>query len=422
MRAETVIGWWSEFNDTTLNRLISRAVDNNYNLLSAMQRIDMARQTVRQAGAAYYPQLQANVGWEKMQESGMNVRHSGNPERDEYFSLGLSMNWELDIFGKIRAQVKADKSAYEATEAEYDAVMLTLCSNVAKAYISLRVAQAQAALTEQDLVSQRELLKLAETRYECGLVSVVDVVQGRVALQVMQSSLISLKSTILTGINAIALLCGTYADQLPILSVSEELPLLPTTNFNNIPIECLRRRPDVLEAEKTIERYAALAGVAKKDWLPTLSVKGDVGASAHILGNIIARDALTWQVAPTLTWTLFDGMSREAGIASAKAQLQEGIEQYNLAFMTAVNDVQNALIKLDTAKALTVMLQSEVKNYERILQLQTDRYRDGLCSFQDVLNAQQDYISTRKSEVQSRGNELTATVAVFVAIGDCDKN
>jgi NodT family efflux transporter outer membrane factor (OMF) lipoprotein len=416
-RAEVAAGWWSEFNDTTLNRLISCAVDNNYDLRSAVQRIDIARQTLRQAQSAFYPQLQVNAGWQNMQESGMNVRHAGNPERDEYFALGLGMSWEVDIFGKIRAQAEADKAAYEATDAEYDAVMLALISNVATSYISLRVAQAQLQITELDLVSQQELLHLAETRYECGLVPQVDVVQGRVALQVIQASIISLKSTILTGINSIALLCGVYADLLPELDSVAELPELPSTNLSDLPADLLRQRPDVREAEKTVQQYAALAGVAKRGWLPTLTITGSIGTSAHIASNLFREDSFTWEVAPKLTWTLFDGLSRNAAIASAKAQLQESVEQYNLTLMTAVKETRNAIVTLDTAKALTVLLQSEVKNYARILQLQTDRYRDGLCTFQDVLNAQQDYLTARKSEVQSRGNELTAVVTVRSAIG-----
>lgn len=409
--------WWEGFGDATLSSLIARAVENNFDVRAAVHRMEMARQVWRQGKSAWYPQLGLNAGWQKSQESGMTGKVAEDPVRADWFSLGVSMNWEVDVFGKIAASVKADKAAFEVSEAEYDAVMVSLCSNLATAYVDLRVAQHQHAITLADVKSQQELLRLAETRYECGLVPQVDVLQGRVTIQSTQTQLPALRSRITTDLNTIALLCGVYPDKLSSLLEPAPLPEIPAVADVGVPADLLRRRPDVVEAEREVAQYAALAGVAKKDWLPSLSIAGSIGTSAHNAGDLFSRHSFTWEIAPTISWTIFDGMGREARIAEAKAQLEAGIDQYNLTVMTAVQETENAMTSLETARQQTALMEASAKNYDRLLEMQLDRYRQGLIDFQDLIDAQLNCLDSRNSIVESKGNELTALITLYSALG-----
>lgn len=409
--------WWDNFNDPMLTGLIEKAVSNNFDVRAAMDRIEMARQVWRQTRSGYYPQLQLSAGWNKSQESGLTSKHATDVQRMDYFNIGVSMNWEIDVFGKIRAASKADKAAYEASEAEYDAVMVSLCGNLAKAYVDLRVAQREYEITKADVAAQETLTDLANTRYECGLVPELDVVQGRASIQNTQSSLPPIQARIASDINTIALLCGVYPAEVSDLIYPAPIPEVPPTGAVGIPADLLRRRPDVVQAEKELAQYAALAGVAQKEWLPSLTLNGSIGTSAHEFTDLFSKNSFNWEVAPSLTWTIFDGMSREAGIAKAKAQLQAGIEQYNLTVMTAVQEADNAIIELESAQQQSMLMLATAKSYNKILQMQTDRYRQGLCDFQDLIDAQINCLDSSNSIAESRGNELTALITLYVALG-----
>lgn len=409
--------WWRRFDDPQLASLISRAVDNNFNLLAATKRIESARQLWRSTRSAYFPTLSLGAAWQSAQQSGMTSSPARSPVREDYFSLGISMNWELDIFGKITAAAKADKAAYEASEAEYDAVMVSLCSNLATAYFDLRAAQAQLLLNLEDIKAQEGLLKLAETRYECGLVPQVDVIQARVAIQSTQASLPSIKNRISSDINTIALLCGVYPSSLSGLAESKPLPDSPPAGDLGVPADILRRRPDIVQAEKDVARLAALAGVAKKDFLPTLSIAGSIGTSAHSASDLFRSDSFTWQIQPSLTWTIFDGLAREAKIAGAKADLEAGVDRYNLTVMTAVREAENAISSLEAAQNTTVLMDASLKNYRKVYELQLDRYRQGLVDFTDLISARLDCLHAASQLVESRTAELSSLVTLYTALG-----
>ena len=275
--------WWATFSDTQLEKLIGMAVANNYDALAAQRRIEAARQTSRADKAGYYPTIGVSAGWSREGTSADMQRFKTHNETMSYFNLGLTMNWEIDVFGRIRSRLKADKANLDVSEAEYDATLVSLCSNVAKAYFRLRMSQAEQAVAESNIEVAEELLHLAQTRYEVGLVPGVDPVQARMVVTRTRSSLPSIKADITTAINSIALLTGQYPDKLQDLLSPSPLPEAPSMVCAASPESLLRRRPDIVQAESRLAYYAAQAGIAKKDFLPTLSVSAGIGTEAHNL-------------------------------------------------------------------------------------------------------------------------------------------
>lgn len=328
------------------------------------------------------------------------------------------MSWEIDVFGKIRAKAKQQKSAYDATRAEYAAVMTSLCANIAKNYIQLRVWQAEWQVAMEHIASQEKILKITEARHEAGLASMLDVTQAKIVYNSTKSSVPGLESAIHRTINGIAILLGVYPDSIySRLEPSRKLPdynqLVPV----GVPAQLLRRRPDIVEAEAQLAGYAAALGVAKKDFLPTLTLNGSIGTSARRLDNTFKNNSLTYSIAPTLSWTVFDGLARKYNVASAREQMAIGIDNYNLTVMTAVEEVDNAISTyLSTLRKIEV-LDTVVNDSRKSLDLSLDLYKRGLNPFNDVVTSQLNLLENTNSLVAAQGDAITALISLYSALG-----
>ncbi len=410
--------WWHQLGDPMLDSLIARGIENNPNVVIAGKRIAMAKEALNAARSGYYPSLGLQGGWTKARSSGALGNVSMPATTTDYFSLGLNMSWEIDVFGKISAKTSQQKALYNATRAEYAATMVTLCANIAKAYVNLRVWQAEWQVAVEHIASQEKIVKITEARHEAGLASMLDVTQARIVYYSTQASMPTLRSSIRTTINSIALLLGVYPRDInDLLEPTRPLPdhrqIVPV----GVPAELLRRRPDIVEAEYELASYAAALGIAKRDFLPTLSLNGSIGTGAHCAGDLFSRNSLTYSIEPTLTWTIFDGMSRRANMASARQQMEIGIESYNNTVMTAVEEVDNAItIYAGTLRNLDI-LDDVVTQSRKSLDLSLDLYKRGLSPFNNVVTAQMNLLEYQNSVVTASGNALTALITLYEALG-----
>lgn len=411
-------GWWKKFNDPLLDSLISIGVNNNYNVLMAARRMEMARLTMLKARSAYFPAFNLDAGWTKARNSGA-VSSPVMPATDEsYFSAGINMSWQIDIFGKITSGVKAKKAAWEASRAEYAGAMVSLCGEIATAYFQLRVLQAQETVANEHLLSQEKVVKITEARFECGLASLLDVSQARTVYHSTKATLPALTSGINTSLNAIAVLLAVtpdYARQL--LSKPRPLPSYLQMVATGIPMDLLRRRPDIVSAEKELAAYAAELGIAKKDFLPTLTLDGSIGTSAHNIGDLFSKESFTYSIAPTLSWTIFDGMERKYNVAVAQENMQLGIENYNLTVLNALQEVDNAMVNYVQTVNQISELNMVVEESQSSLDLSLDLYKKGLSSFTNVVDAQLNYLTYTNGVIVAQGNALKDLVNLYEALG-----
>lgn len=410
--------WWHQLGDPLLDSLIARGIENNPNVVIAGKRIAMAKEALNAARSGYYPSLGLQGGWTKARSSGALGNVSMPATTTDYFSLGLNMSWEIDVFGKISAKASQQKALYNATRAEYAATMVTLCANIAKAYVNLRVWQAEWQVAVEHIASQEKIVKITEARHEAGLASMLDVTQARIVYYSTQASMPTLRSSIRTTINSIALLLGVYPRDInDLLEPTSPLPdhrqIVPV----GVPAELLRRRPDIVEAEYELASYAAALGIAKRDFLPTLSLNGSIGTGAHSAGDLFSRNSLTYSIEPTLTWTIFDGMSRRANMASARQQMEIGIESYNNTVMTAVEEVDNAITTYAGTLRNLDILDDVVTQSRKSLDLSLDLYKRGLSPFNNVVTAQMNLLEYQNSVVTASGNALTALITLYEALG-----
>lgn len=334
--------WWKSFGDTTLDSLISIAVDRNYSVLTAIDRMNMAKAGLRMERSGFFPTVGINAGWTRQQTSGNTSELPQSTQH--YYDVSANMSWELDIFGSIRQRVKAQKETFAASKEEYTAVMVSLSAQVASSYIQLRELQQELKVVERNCASQAAVLKITEVRYNTGLVSKLDVAQAKSVYFNTKASIPQLESGINQYITSLAVLLGTYPQEIrPVLERVGELPDYMEPISIGIPADLLMRRPDIRSAEHQINAQAASLGASKSDWLPQVFIKGSVGYASKDFKDLTKHKSFTYEIAPALSWTIFNGGKLVNATKSARAQLDEAIDQFNQTVLTAVQETDNAM-------------------------------------------------------------------------------
>ncbi|MCM1320225.1 MAG: TolC family protein [Muribaculaceae bacterium] len=410
--------WWRQFDDPILNDLINKAENANFNIRQALRRMQLAKLTIDEAKSGYYPTISASAGYTVDRSAGAITNPATKGNTLTYMDLGLSAQWEIDLFGRIHEQLKADKASLTLSKADYDAAMLSLCSELAKDYIQLRVLQGQYDLAINHTRSQEAIVNMTLARQEAGLASALEVAQARQVLYSTQASIPPLEAQIQATIGAIAVLVGEYPDEVaPTLEESKPLPDVIATPMVGTPMEMLRRRPDIAQAEAEMALYAAQLGVAKKDYLPTLTLSGNIGVQAHKPGDLFTSKGFTYSVAPTLSWTVFDGLSRKYRTAAAREQMEASIDNYNQTLLGAVQEVDTYAAQYQAYLHQISMLKKLVDESQTALDLSVDLYRSTLTDFSNVVDAQMSLLEYQNEAITAHGDALTALISLYQALG-----
>ena len=408
--------WWKSFRDTKLDSLIALAVDRNFSVAMAINRISAARANLWMERSNFFPSIGLNAGWTREETSG-NI--SAAPQSTEhYYGASLSMSWEVDVFGSIRKRVKAQKENFAASKEEYTGVMISMAAEVASAYINLREFQQQLEVVKKNVASQEEVLKITEVRYNTGLVAKLDVAQAKSVLYSTRASIPQLEAGINQYITTLAVLLGMYPQEIrPGLETVGTLPDYMEPIGVGMPVDLLLRRPDERSAERNVNAQAALLGASKADWLPKVFLKGSFGYAARDLKDLVKSKSMTYEIAPALSWTIFSGGQLVNATRLAKAQLDETINQFNQTVLTAVQETDNAMNAYRNSIKQIVALR-EVRNQGvETLKLSLELYKQGLSPFQNVLDAQRSLLSYENQLVQAEGSSLLQLITLYKALG-----
>lgn len=408
--------WWKAFQDPMLDSLISVAINKNYSVLTAIDRINMAKANLRIERGNFFPTIGLNAGWTRQQSSGNTSELPQSTQH--YYDASVNMSWELDLFGGIRNRVKAQKENFAASKEEYVGTMVSLCAQVASAYINLRELQQELEVVKKNSVSQAAVLKITEVRYDTGLASKLDVSQAKSVYFSTKASIPQIEAGINQYITSLAILLGTYPQEVrPLLERIGSLPDYMEPIAVGLPADLLLRRPDIRSAERQVNAQAASVGASKSDWLPKVFLNGSVGYAAKDMKDFTKHKSLTYEIAPSITWTLFKGTQLVNATKLAKAQLDQAINQFNQTVLTAVQEVDNAMNAYQNSIKQIVALR-EVRNQGvETLTLSLDLYKQGLSPFQNVLDAQRSLLSYENQLVQAKGNSLLQLIAMYQALG-----
>lgn len=411
--------WWRQFSDPLLDSLVTLGVERNYDLSLARRRQEIARAAMNQSRSAWFPTIGLSAGWNAARESGATGRGAtASLQSESYFNAGLSASWEIDIFGKIAAGVKAKKAQYNASRAEYAGAMVSMTAQIASTYFTLRSQQRLLQVAKAHCESQMKIVNMARARFEATLASKLDVAEALQTYYSTAASIPMLENSIETSINALGILVGEFPPEAArMLADPGPLPNWVVGVDAGVPADLLRRRPDIVEAEMQLAAAAAQVGVAKKDFLPTLTIEGSVGTSARRLDNMFTGRSFTWSVAPTLSWTLFDGMARKYQLVSAREEMQSAIDSYNLAVLNAVGETQNALSTYNASLRHIDAIQQLCVQNEEALRLSVERYKNSLSPMTNVVDAQLNALSGESQLVQAQASALNALVSLYEALG-----
>jgi NodT family efflux transporter outer membrane factor (OMF) lipoprotein len=330
------------------------------------------------------------------------------------------MQWEIDIIGAVRNRAKSQKAAFLASQEEYDGVMTALVAQTVETYIQLRTAQWRLRVIEGNLASQKETMQITQARFNTGLASALDVAQAKSIYYATEAQVPAMETNIAEYINQMGILLGeipwNLANELALPDEATDLTPHMLVSVG-IPAEVLRRRPDVRAAEKTIDAKAAMVGARIDDWLPRFFVTGQFGYASTNFQNLFDSNHMYWQVAPSMQWTIFSGTTLTGNIQSARAQLEEAINDYNNTVLTALQEVDNAMTHYRHVSAEVVATQKAFEQAKLTNDLALDLYKKGLVDFQNVLDAQRYLLQYEDDLVVAKSSVSLALVQLYRALG-----
>ena len=412
--------WWTRFEDSTLDSLIAVALSNNYNLQSIEATLEKSKFSYQQSKSAFYPSLSLDAQYD-LSETSLNYYEETSSDQyrtNGYLNAGLNATWEIDVFGKNRDNVKANKKSYLATEASYQNAIMNLCAQVATVYFNLRSYQQQLIVANQNIASEKNILDITIARYESGLGTQLDVSQAKSVYYNTLATIPRLDAYITQCVNNLAILLGTYPSNLKdSFNDISELPSIRHIVNVGIPADVIRNRPDVRQAELNIEAQAASIGATKADFYPKFKITGSFGYLSHDLDEFFNNKSMMFQVTPSISWNLFSGMEIRKAVQMSEIALEECIDNYNNVILNAIQEVETEMSNYANALKTIEMGQQVVEQGNKTLELSIDLYKRGLGTFTNVLDAQRTVLSDQNYLVSAWNSALLALVRLYTALG-----
>ena len=426
--------WWQTFNDPQLSSLIDRAVEGNLTLQQAVLRIAGARQELAQARGGLFPSLNgsAKVTRQQLGLEGLLKANGATDQLDSETASQLSSleqpvtlyqgsfdaSWELDLWGKVRRQVElADAQTQAAIEQRNDA-LVSLEAEVARAYLQLRGAQATVATLEQQIAVAQQSCELTQSQQRNGLAPLTDVENARAQLSSLQAQLPQYQSQARQAMNGLAVLLGKTPGALDNeLFAPKAMPALPQIVPVGIPATLARRRPDIRQAEATLHAQTANIGVSVAQLFPSLSLTGQLGVRNTDVSYLDNWSSHFYSVGPSLSIPIFQGGRLVSSVKLARAQQASAALDYRQTVLTALQDVENALVSYRADQARVTALDETTGSLQRAFDLASDSYRQGISTFIDVLDAQRQLAQAQEQATQARMQSALDLVALYKALG-----
>ena len=417
--------WWTGFGDPQLTRLVTLALEKNLDLAQASARVIQVRAGLGAANAALLPSgnVASQAAWAYQSvETPLGQVLNSAPSFDRYgnvYEANLAASWELDVFGGLRRGREAALAEYQASEAGAVATRLAVAAQTADIYITIRGLQTRLDVARRQVQTQQELLSTINLLYGKGLVAELQVRQAEGVLAQVRASVPVLEAGLDVAMNALDVMLGTLPGTYRAeLSEVGDIPTAPQINTTRSPGELLRRRPDLIVAERRLAASSARIGVAIAEYYPKLSLTGLIGTATSVSsGNLFTSGASQAVGVLGLRWRLFDFGRINAQIEQAKGQEAEMLAAYQLAALRATEDVENALSALVKHEEQAAVLTHGVDSLVRARGASFAAYQMGVVSLIEVLQADETLLRASDARVQAQTKSARAAVAAFRALG-----
>lgn len=419
--------WWQRFEDPALNRLVERASEDNLELAIQLARIREARAQLGFADAERFPTVgyQAEANRERTPGAALPIDVQPVQElltsTNNQYSLAASLEYEIDLWGRLANQRAAAMAALQESLFARDAAELGVIGDVVTTYVSLKSAEAQQALMEETLAAYQETYRLQALRFEHGDISELELRQTEAEWRNLQAELPSLKQQVETLRGALGTLVGMSPDELltTLDTGTSRLDDLaqPVGIPAVMPSAMLQRRPDIRSAEAALIAATAQIGVAEANRLPSLNLSSFLGTTAASTSDLFSDVARTWGVGASVMGPLFDFGRSQSGVESAEALAEQAEAQYRLTVLTAFNEVRDALYSYDFSERRLAAIDEQLEAVARTRELAVLMYDQGQVSQLERLDAERNLLSARLAQADARREQLAATATLFKALG-----
>ena len=404
--------WWQVFADADLNELASQIDISNQNLKAAEARYRQAAALVQSSRAGYFPSLSATTGATRSRAAS---RGGPTPDATTNYNAGLNAAWEIDVWGRVRRQVEASSASAAASDADLEAVRLSLQSELAINYFQLRVTDEQKQLLDDTVAAYRRSLELTTNRYNVGVAAKGDVVQAQAQLRSTEAQALDLRVTRAQLEHAIATLIGKAPANFSLAPkpFTLRMPSMPL----GVPSALLERRPDIAAAERRMAAANAQVGVAMAAYFPSLSLSGNVGQNSSTWSKLFSASNRAWSLGPDLALTLLDFGRRSAATTQAEASYDQTVATYRQTVLDALQEVEDNLAALHILEEEAVIQADAVKLARESVLLTTNQYKAGTVSYLNVVTVQASQLSNERTAVSLLGRRLSAAVGLIRALG-----
>lgn len=421
-QAQAVIApdWWKAFGDPVLDTLEEEALAHNADIQLAAARIDEARANLGLARADQYPSAQIGASAGRTRSTAVGSFPIPSPINND-FKVNLQAAYEVDLWGRYRKATEAARADLLASEYAREVVRLSLTSDVAKGYFNLRALDAQLELAAQTQANRRNALDLQKLRFDNGLSSeldlrqaeselaAVDVSAAQAALSARQQEL---ALAVLVGRSPRAIVQAPVARGAPLKAMTEP-PVVPS----GLPSELLARRPDLRQAEQSLLAAQARIGEAKAALFPDLSLTANLGSESKRLADLFSGPATIWGLTASLVQVVFNAGRTEAAIQAADARQTEALVGYEQAVRQAFREVLDALVAQRQSREGEEANQRRVEALSKAYDLADLRYRNGVDSYLQVLDAQRNLYQASQDAINARRSRLASTADLIKALG-----
>lgn len=416
--------WWDGFHDPELSTIIQRAISQNLTLAASVARVEQASGAAKEAGAQLKPSGTLNAQSTSFRQSldSPTGRYAGAfpgyDRNQSYLDLGISSTWELDIFGGLRHGAEAATEEFQAAEAEQVGTRVVIAAEAADAYMQIRGTQARLAFAREQVSTDDRLLALVSQRRRAGIDSDRELAQAEAVVAQAKASLPQLNIVLESQLNRLDVLMGsqpgTYAAE---LKRPAEIPIIPAITLLSEPSELLRRRPDIIAAERRLAASNARIGQTIAEYYPKISLSGFLGNEAISPGNLFRGWGFQPEAVAGLRWRLFDFGRVQAEVKQAKGANAEALLTYRSSVLRAAEEVEDSFTLLAQSEVRVDELLKEVGALQRARDRSQEAYKAGVIPLTDVLDADRQLLVAKDELAFTRETAAQAAVGSFRALG-----
>lgn len=416
--------WWELFEDPALNPLVEQALAGNQNLRVAAARLEQARDQLTIARSALFPTVNLDASAVRSKDSAnrplaaYSTANQSTVQND--FSIGPSVGYELDLFGRVRREVEGASASAQQAEADFQNTRLVLMAALVTNYFSLRETDAEMDVVRHSLDLQRDALTFVSSRHDLGFATGLDLAQQQALLDASATQLELLQNQRAQFEHAIATLIGTPAPSFS-LAPDATVPPLPALPLG-LPSDLLQRRPDVASAERAMVAANARIGVARAAYFPSINLAPglgvpSVGWESNALASLFTAPSQLWSIGLSASQTLFDAGKTRANVRFADADYTAAVATYRQTVLTAMEEVENGITGLGWLERAELQANASVRSAQRAFDIATDRYKGGVDTYLDVITAQQTLLTNQRQAVQIQGQQFSTAVFLVKALG-----